>query len=225
VRRQRPGLLRQWAKKWPRTPLKGEERGLKGGLALVAQTDGAGPLEVDFSKLVVRRLPAPPVVQAARASGQVLFREDFAQPPGGWFTGHEPARRRHDGGRGRRLSGQPSKPNGSYYSHVPSLAYARRARRGRCDRALAATNWAFAGLSVRSVNQGFYDFSISPGGQYYVDKLVPGKKLRDRLVDWSPSAAIKKGLKQTNRLAPLDCLGNRLVLYVNGQKVAEISGQ
>ena len=200
------------------TPLKGEERGLKGGLALVTQTDGAGPLEVDFSKLVVRRLPAPPVVQAARAGGQVLFQEDFAQPPRGWFTGvSKPGDATMTVAAGAyRVT---LKPDGSYYSHVPSLAYGDV--RAEVDvTALSGDDWAFAGLSVRSIGQGFYDFSISPGGQYYVDKMVPGKGY-ETLVDWSPSAAIKKGLKQTNRLR-VDCLGNRLVLYVNGQKVAEI---
>lgn len=77
------------------------------------------------------------------------------------------------------------------------------------------------GVIVRRVDDdNFYRFEISGDGYYNVQKREKGK-WQKLIVDWTESAAIRKG-KTTNHLR-VACAGRTLTFYVNQIQVAQVT--
>lgn len=72
---------------------------------------------------------------------------------------------------------------------------------------------------LRPDGQSYYRFFVSADGQYYVE-LSTGSQWTT-LVDWQPSAAIRRGLDQVNRLRVV-CDRSKLSFYANGTLLAEV---
>ncbi|WP_298008059.1 MULTISPECIES: hypothetical protein [Anaerolinea] len=77
---------------------------------------------------------------------------------------------------------------------------------------------------LKDANQG-YLFSIRCDGKYSLrkwDGTVGEKGTLTRLKDWTTSTAINTGANATNRLG-LMMIGNRLIMYINGTLLGEVS--
>lgn len=61
---------------------------------------------------------------------------------------------------------------------------------------------------------------ISADGSYSIGKQPVSGDFEAK-VEWTPSDALKKGLNQLNTLR-VDCAGDTLTMYINGQKVNEV---
>jgi hypothetical protein len=196
-------------------PLDGE---LSGGIGLFAYKVGQGPdLEVDFDNLVVRRLTAPPEVTAGEA-GEVVYEEDFSHEASGWYAGTTDDGTVTAGYRNGAYE-ISLEPGHTWQSYTPPMAYQDVSANVDVTQ-LSGEKGAFAGLYCRSLDKAGYEFSVDANGKYWIGMTTPEGQ-HQALVDGMATSAIKKGLKQTNRVR-VDCVGDTLTLYINGRKVKQI---
>jgi hypothetical protein len=77
------------------------------------------------------------------------------------------------------------------------------------------------GVICRSVDAGnFYFFIISSDGYYGIGKVVDGQQILIGMTAMEPSEMIKKG--EAMNWLHVECVGSRLGLWVNDQKVREV---
>jgi len=81
------------------------------------------------------------------------------------------------------------------------------------------------GLVVRTTKvdgdyKNYYIFGISCDGSYYLDVYTDGEQTP--IIDWTPDAAIKSGPNQINNIS-IRMEGDRIVLYANRERLAEIN--
>jgi hypothetical protein len=82
------------------------------------------------------------------------------------------------------------------------------------------------GLVVRTTRDeggnysNYYIFGISCDGSYYLSKSIINEQTS--LIDWTSNSAIKAGPEQINNLA-IRMEGDRIVLFANGVRLAEIT--
>src|SRR5207248_1152452 len=80
----------------------------------------------------------------------------------------------------------------------------------------------YAGIVFRDRDKlGYYDTVVGTDGTYAIGKQHTGQDLVP-LIDYTDHAAIKRGLNQTNHLR-VDCIGDKITLTVNGQKLTELT--
>jgi hypothetical protein len=149
-------------------------------------------------------------------SGEDLFNDDFSQSASGWRHASD------EHGSADYVDGyyQIAVNNAKYQVwSSPNLIFADAVIEVDAIKAAGNDNNLF-GITCRvQPSQDFYAFLISADGYYGIYKhqndafQLLGQKAM------SPTEAIQQG-GATNRLQA-DCVGNRLSLYVNGQKVAE----
>lgn len=66
----------------------------------------------------------------------------------------------------------------------------------------------------------FYALLITSDGYFGIRKRIEGEMTFLGAQGWTPSAAIKQG--NGENILRVDCIGNTLMLYVNGQLLAEV---
>jgi hypothetical protein len=81
--------------------------------------------------------------------------------------------------------------------------------------------WGGIGFWATDVNNLYY-FAVAPAGTYSVSRYLNNHWYK--VVDWTASAAIKKGLNQVNHLSVVT-KGNQATFFVNDTQVATINGQ
>ena len=156
-------------------------------------------------------LPKPPTV---------VLQDDFSNPASGW-----PQREYPDG------IGSIGYADGGYRILVASANTGIRVSHPRMGTLtdtqvevdatkVGGPDSGAAGIICRSPDvDNFYVAMTDVRGRYTIQKRKSGAYIT--LADWSgPSPAIRLG-NGTNRLR-FDCIGDRLTLYANGQKLAEV---
>ena len=185
------------------------------GVALLALTRSAPRLELEFDNLVVAEPPAPGPVAAA-PSGQIIYPDDFSVNDQTWLSS-------------KAADWQIGYAGGAYQISLVKADQSRvvtpfRMQYHDTSAAIDGTLTAgpepsFFGLTCRHVGQSYYEFLVGADGSYLIGANVKGKA--SDLVTWTPSAAIKKGVGQLNRLRA-DCVGDTLTMYVNDQKINQV---
>ena len=149
-------------------------------------------------------------------SGEIIFQDDFSDPTSGWNRAATPSgvSDYYDGA--YRISVQEvytdiwSMP-GLYPGDVSIEVEAIRVGGERNNR---------FGIICRAQGDQFYTFVISSDGFYGIGKV---KGVAYNLIGMDamqPSEAINQGTALNHLRA--DCIGERLSLYVNGQRVAQV---
>lgn len=162
-------------------------------------------------------VPVSPVAHnSPMESGRVLFSDDFANPPSGWGTWSRGGATVEYFGGGLRIL--ISDPQFDYWS-------------------VAGQNFSDASIAVDAVKlngpddndfgiicryqdkNNFYMLVVSSDGYYGIAKMKDGQHSLISADQLQYSDAIAKGLALNQMRG--DCVGETLVLSVNGQKLAE----
>ncbi|MBI3761188.1 MAG: hypothetical protein HY260_04920 [Chloroflexi bacterium] len=155
------------------------------------------------------------------SAGNILFEDDFSGPAGGWETGRDYGVTADYNGGGYRLrvtddEGDREEVSGGQYKDVSVEVDATRVR-GPSDGAF--------GIVCRNSDAGTFSFGISADGYYGIYKAQYGEDEEDddewTLAESKRGDAIKRGDNVTNHIRA-DCVGAKLTLYVNGQKMLEV---
>ena len=73
-------------------------------------------------------------------------------------------------------------------------------------------------------NSNYYQAVIAPNGYFTVARVVDGKVLEQRPVDWTKLDAVDKGAKEKNTLR-VTAKGDQVTIAVNGKEVASFTGE
>src|SRR5277367_4591253 len=68
----------------------------------------------------------------------------------------------------------------------------------------------------------FYEYEVSSQGTFNLERIAAGRWIS--LVPWTPNAALKKGLNQTNSLEVVT-KGNQMTFFANGTQLISLNGQ
>ncbi|MDH4209035.1 MAG: hypothetical protein OEV76_09175, partial [Anaerolineae bacterium] len=191
----------------------------EGDISLSAASLEPEPTEIHFDNLRAYAPAAagqPTPTSPVGTQGPVLFEDDFSNPSSGWEVGQY-----NEGSVGYR--------DGYYF--VTSVQESMRmwgiANQSFSDVDVEVDATQFSGpadndnaygVSCRSQsNNDAYNLIISGDGYYSIQRIVDGTF--EKIVDWTRSDSINQG-NATNHLRAV-CDGSRLVLYCNGQLLAE----
>jgi hypothetical protein len=171
-----------------------------------ARPSGAGPVD-----------SAPSPVGTPLPSADLLFQDDFSNPLSGW------APLGQGGGRAEYA-------DGVYRLRVDGANYNVMAAGGQrfTDARLEVDAFKLPGepnnrfgLICRVVDAGnLYVFLISSDGFYGIGKIIQNQPSLIGMQALLPSEKIPLGSGLTHLRA--DCIGSRLALYVNGEKIYEV---
>ncbi len=82
---------------------------------------------------------------------------------------------------------------------------------------------AYGGLIFWAIDtSNYYEFTVSGLGTYAVFRHLANRWIT--VLNWTPNAAIKKGVNQSNQLRVVT-KGNQATLYINGTQLTTFSGQ
>ncbi|MBN1537597.1 MAG: hypothetical protein JW908_12740 [Anaerolineales bacterium] len=149
-------------------------------------------------------------------SGEALFADDFSQPDSGWRRAND------EHGSADYLDGiyQIAVSDAQYQVwSSPNLVFADTIIEVDAVKAVGNDNNLFGITCRMQPTQEFYAFLISADGYYGVYKHQENRFQLIGQNAMSPTEAILQG-NQVNHLR-VDCIGNNLRLYINGEKVAE----
>ncbi|NLG72797.1 MAG: hypothetical protein GX495_12255 [Chloroflexi bacterium] len=149
--------------------------------------------------------------------GAVLFQDDFSQPTSGW-------------NRGATTEGETDYAGGFYRIYInqaytdiwsgPGLDFSDVRIEVEAAKASGPDDNHF-GVICRAVDSShFYFFLISSDGYYGIGRRSGEQQDLLGMDGMQPSEAIRQG-EETNHIRA-DCVGDRLTLYVNGTKLAEV---
>jgi hypothetical protein len=169
--------------------------------------------------------PTPEPASPASPSGNVLFEDDFSDTSSGWPQATLGVGTAEYFNGAYRMYARPSPASSSdrnWYTAYSTLgptglrdvvAEVDVARRGN-----APSNASAFGITCRHVdNDNFYTMGIRSDGSYYISAMKSGSL--SRLGLGAPGSAVRSDTS-INRIRA-DCIGSRLTLYVNGQKLFE----
>lgn len=185
-------------------------------LTLVPSAPDRASVEAQMAELLTMR-------ESMAGEGTLLFSDDFSDPDSGWYSdGAEGAQMEYvDGGYRITINAASSGAwaySGQIFANARSEVLAQK-HAGPED-----SNW-FGLLCRVEANDGlpsFYAFIVSSDGYYGIGKRVSGGSLELlNAGEMQFSNAIIQG--GAANLIAADCAGERLVLYVNGVKLAEVS--
>lgn len=163
---------------------------------------------VFFVSACVPLTPAP-------QTGEILFFDDFSNPASGWerFASAE-GTMDYDGGGFRFLI---NSLNTNFWS-TPRKSF--RDVRIEVDLAkLSGPDENRIGLLCRFVEDDYYFFMISSDGYYTIGKFIDGSAILLGQSEMQYHPAVHTGFAVNHLRA--DCISNMLVLYVNGNPVAQ----
>ncbi len=150
-------------------------------------------------------------------SGKILFQDDFSDPSSGW-------------NRVTTTKGQTDYADGVYriFVNEPNLDIWSMPGRNFTDVHIEVDALKVGGerdnrfgIICRAISvDSFYTFIISSDGYYGIGKIKAQDYHLIGMDALQPSKAIRLGTA-LNRLRA-DCVGDRLTLYVNGEKLAEV---
>ena len=155
--------------------------------------------------------PPAPVVQ----SGDTLFYDDFTNPASGWdhFTSAE-GTMDYDGS-GYRFLVNALQAN---FWSTPGKSF--KDVRLEVDVAkLSGPDENRIGLLCRFVENNYYFFMVSSDGFYTIAKFIAGNVIQLGQSEMQYSESVNTGLAVNHLRA--DCIGDTLVLFVNGTPVAQ----
>jgi len=151
-------------------------------------------------------------------SGSALFEDDFSNTSSGWDRVHGGTYLMdYSDGTYRMFVAEPmvdiwSNPGLSYDDVVVEVEATMAG--GPDDNAY--------GLICRSNKDvgGYYFFIISSDGYYAIGKVAEGKQILLGSEVMQPSNTVRRGYTMNHIRA--ECIGDRLTLYVNGEKLSEV---
>ncbi len=170
-----------------------------------------------FLILFVVGCTAPQAIVERSPAGEILFKDDFSDPNSGWDQAAS-------------ANGETNYVHGYYRIWVnepytdlwanPGLQFADVTIEVEASKAGGPEDNVF-GLICRSNEAGdqYYYFVMSSDGYFGIGKVDGQEQTLLNADKMLPSDLILQG-KQTNTLRA-DCIGDRLVFYVNGQILAE----
>jgi len=156
----------------------------------------------------------------AQTPGGILFQDDFSQPANGWMaTKTDYAEFSYVEGEYRILL---SKPDFNTYSYLPNKTFDDFSVEADVRLAAGPSNGVFGILcrgdaDEKTLRRG-YVFAIRADGFYAIMKRT-SPTFWDAIAYGKESKAIKPGNVVNHFRA--DCVGDTLVLYVNGEKLLE----
>ncbi len=186
-----------------------------GQVAVVGWAGDATPIAVEFDNLVVNSLAEMPEISAIEGEN-VVFTDDFSSPSTGWFnsTIDETVAEYSDSGYMITLQ-----PDSSHYFYAPTMGLYTDTSTAAEIIQNTGSEKGWAGLLCRLSGGNYYDFVISAAGDYSIGKYVD--ETFESLVDWTAHEAIIPGMGASN-LIQIDCIGDTLSLYINGELVDEL---
>jgi hypothetical protein len=162
---------------------------------------------------------ASPALHAACTGSQVLLQDNFQSMASNWGTADD----NHSVKNGAMVVTPPVNKiyiylnSGNIFSDMSACVDVTATTGG------PKQNYLYAGLAfwATDVNNVYY-FSVAPAGTYSVSRYLNNNYYK--VVDWTASATIKKGLNQVNSLSVVT-KGSQATFFVNGTQVATINGQ
>lgn len=158
-------------------------------------------------------------VHAACTGNQVLFQDNFQSMASNWGTPDD----NHSVKNGMMVVSPPvDKINiylssGNIFTDMSACIDVTAATGGPKESFL----YAGFGFWATDINNLYY-FAVAPFGTFSVSRYFNNNFYK--VVDWTQSAAIKKGLNQTNSLSVVT-KGNQATFFINNTQVATITGQ
>lgn len=185
-------------------------------LTLVPNAPDRSSVEAQIAELLS-------LAEASAGEGALLYADDFADAGSGWYSnGSESAQMEYLDGAYRITINAAS--SGALAYSGQTFANARIEALAQKQIGPEDSNW-FGLLCRMQTTEGvpsFYAFIISSDGYYGIGKRVGGSSLQLlNAAEMQFSNAIIQG-NSANLLAA-DCTGERLILYVNGVKLVEVS--
>lgn len=185
-------------------------------LTLVPGAPDRAGLEAQIAELFT-------LAETAAGAGAVLYADDFSEAGSGWYSnGSESALMEYADG-GYRITVNAASSGAWAYSGQ-SFANARVEVQAQKSAGPEDSNW-FGLLCRAQTAEGqpsFYVFIVSSDGYYGIGKRVDGSGLQLlNAAEMQFSNAIIQG--EAANLLAADCSGERLALYVNGVKLAEVN--
>lgn len=171
-----------------------------------------------FILLVLGACDVPQAVIERAPAGQILFKDDFSNTRSGWDQVSAPTGETNYGEDAYRI--WVNEPYTDLWAN-PQLQFTDTHSEVEATKIGGPDDNIF-GLICRSDQAGerYYYFVISSDGYYGIGKVSGQEQVLLSAEQLLPSEAIKQG-KETN-LLQADCLGDRLIFSVNGQKLAEV---
>jgi hypothetical protein len=150
-------------------------------------------------------------------SGWVLFQDDFSDPSSGWEISADPESRREYYEGVFRFS--ILRPRWNYWS-TPGLEFSDIHVDAQIRR-LGGDGVSSAGIICRYQDEGnYYAFVITSDGYTGISKVEGGQEKLLGRQTLSPSKSVYLG--DTTNFIGADCIGDRLVLWVNGTQALEV---
>jgi hypothetical protein len=156
--------------------------------------------------------PSPTV-----GSNPVLFQDDFTDPSSGWLTERDADHIIDYENNGFRIWG--NRAQFDYWS-IPNLNFSDVRIEVDAVKIGGPDNNSF-GVICRYSHENFYGFIISSDGYYGISKRKNGDHQIIGAEGMKTSPVIQQGTA-TNHIRA-DCIGNDLTLYVNGEKLQEVT--
>ena len=151
-----------------------------------------------------------------QSSGAILFQDDFSDPSSGWNQVIT------ESGMTDYADGMyiilVNKPNLDVWAR-PGLNFTNTIIEVDTFKVGGDRNNRFGVICRLNGNDNFYSFLISSDGYYGIGKVTGGAYELIGMNALQPSEAIKQG-SDINRIR-VECVGDRLTLLVNSEKVAE----
>jgi len=149
-----------------------------------------------------------------KASGSVLFQDDFSRPVSGWRRYTAPEGTMDYNAAGYRIL--VNSLNTNFWS-TPQQNFADVRMEVDAGK-LGGPDANRIGLVCRFTNDTYYFFMISSDGFYGIGIFAGGQGVLLGQSEMQPDSNIKKGLAVNHLRA--DCAGDRLTFYVNGFQIA-----
>jgi hypothetical protein len=164
----------------------------------------------------VAPVPSSAPLDQDKASGTVLFQDDFSRPVSGWrrFTSTEGTMDYNAAGYRVLVNAL----NTNFWS-TPQQNFADVRMEVDAGK-LGGPDANRIGLLCRFKNDAYYFFMISSDGFYGIGIFAGGQGVLLGQNEMQPNNSIKTGLAVNHLRA--DCTGNTLTFYVNGFQVASV---
>jgi hypothetical protein len=156
--------------------------------------------------------PSPTV-----SGDQGLFQDDFSDPSSGWLTERDEDHIIDYENGSFRIWG--NRPQFDYWS-IPNLNFGDVRIEVDAVKLGGPDNNSY-GIICRYNQESFYGFIISSDGYYGISKRKNGDHQTIGVEGMKTSPFIQKGAALNHIRA--DCIGNVLTLYINGEKLQEVT--
>jgi hypothetical protein len=199
--------------------LTADTTGAFGGVGVVGSTKRTPHAHAAFDNFVVRALPSGVQLAETTTSGQVMFQDDFADNAAEWDIGsYAPA----DFGPNDGAFKATLEPDSFYAFSLPMGATTDTRIEGDVTFVESGDGALYGGFACRvSDTWGSYEAVIDNLGDFAIGKYSAPEDKFENLVGWTGSKSIPPGLNQTSHVR-LDCVGDTITLYVNGEKMSEV---